>query len=137
MESDGATATISSISWPAPAPERLSCDDMFAVKSVFNVQLVAVNALGESLWDSGKCKTSTKVILPCDNNHAWAEIQTDPQGIQRVDLFSGRPWNSRLYCQLRPSLRRPDSCSVTSLCGSRLAAPLIDKAFEDENHSDP
>ncbi len=59
-------------------------EDMFALETALKVKLVAVDALGNTLWDSGKYKTHMKVVVPCHNNHAWAEIPTDPPKIERV-----------------------------------------------------
>ena len=32
-------------------------------------------------------KTSTKVVVPCHNNHAWADIPTDPPKVERVHFL--------------------------------------------------
>ena len=58
--------------------------DMFALETALKVKLVAVDALGNTLWESGKYKTHTKVAVPCHNNHAWIDIPTDPPKIERV-----------------------------------------------------
>ena len=57
---------------------------MFALETALKVKLVAVDALGNTLWDSGKYKTHMKVVVLCHNNHAWAELPTDPPKIERV-----------------------------------------------------
>ena len=62
-------------------------EDMFALERALEVKLVAVDALGNTLWDSGLYKTSTKVVVPCHNNHAWAGIPTDPPKVERVHLL--------------------------------------------------
>ena len=54
-------------------------DDMF--------KLVAVDALGNTLWDSGKYTTHTKVVVPCHNQHAWSNIPTDPPKITQVQTL--------------------------------------------------
>ena len=59
-------------------------DDMFALETALKVKLVAVDALGNTLWDSGKYTTHTKVIVPCHNQHAWSNIPTDPPKITQV-----------------------------------------------------
>ena len=62
-------------------------EDMLALETALKVKLVAVDALGNTLWDSGLYKTSTKVVVPCHNNHAWADIPTDPPKVERVHLL--------------------------------------------------
>ena len=64
-----------------------SRDDMFALERALKVKLVAVDALGNTLWDSGKYKTHTKVVVPCHNNHAWAEIPSDPPKMECVHFL--------------------------------------------------
>ena len=65
-------------------------EDMFALEAALKVKLVAVDALGNTLWDSGKYKTHTKVVVPCHNNHTWAEIPTDPPKIQHVHFLDNQ-----------------------------------------------
>ena len=60
---------------------------MIALETALKVKLVAVDALGNTLWDSGLYKTSTKVVVPCHNNHAWADIPTDPPKVERDHLL--------------------------------------------------
>ena len=59
-------------------------DDMFALETALEVKLVAVDALGTTLWDSGKHRKTTKVTLPCHNQHSWADLPTDPPKITQV-----------------------------------------------------
>ena len=59
-------------------------DNMFALETALKVNLVAVDALGNTQWDSGLYKTSTKVLVPCHNQHAWSELPTDPPRITQV-----------------------------------------------------
>jgi hypothetical protein len=42
---------------------------------------------GNTLWDSDKYKTSTKILVPCHNNHAWAELSTYTPKIEQVYLL--------------------------------------------------
>ena len=58
---------------------------MLALETALKVKLVAVDALGNTLWDSGLYKT--KVVVPCHNNHAWADIPTDPPKVERVHFL--------------------------------------------------
>ena len=67
-----------------------SRDDIFDFKRALRVKLVAVDALGNTLWDSGKYKTHTKVVVHCHNNHAWAEIPTNPLKIEHVHTLDGQ-----------------------------------------------
>jgi hypothetical protein len=59
-------------------------EDMFDLERCLKVKLVAFDALGHSLWDSGKYNTHTKIAVPCHNNHAWASIPTDPPKVLQV-----------------------------------------------------
>ncbi|KAK3763395.1 hypothetical protein RRG08_051501 [Elysia crispata] len=62
-------------------------EDMFALETALKVKLVTVDALGNTLWDSGLYNTSTTVVVLCHNNHAWADIPTDPQKVERVHFL--------------------------------------------------
>ena len=62
-------------------------EDMLALETALKVKLVAVDALGNTLWDRGLYKTSTKVVVPCHNNHVWADIPTDPPKVERVHFL--------------------------------------------------
>ena len=62
-------------------------EDMLALETALKVKLVAVDALGNTLWDSSLYKTSTKVVIPCHNSHAWADIPTDPPKVERVHFL--------------------------------------------------
>ena len=62
-------------------------EDMFALETALKVKLVTVDALGSTLWDSGLYNTSTTVVVPCHNNHAWADIPIDPPKVQRVHFL--------------------------------------------------
>ena len=64
-----------------------SREDMFALETELKVKLVAVDALGNTLWDSGKYNSRPKVVIPCHNNHAWEDIPTDPPKIEQVHLL--------------------------------------------------
>lgn len=48
------------------------------------VKLVTVDALGNTLWDSGKYATKTRITMPCHNNHAWEEMPTKQPPIKSV-----------------------------------------------------
>ncbi|KAK3798488.1 hypothetical protein RRG08_051470 [Elysia crispata] len=60
---------------------------MFALETALKVKLVTVDALGSTLWDSGLYNTSTTVVVPGHNNHAWADIPTDPPKVQRIHFL--------------------------------------------------
>ena len=66
------------------AQKSCTMDDMYALETALEVKLVAVDALGNGLWDSGKYRKTTKITVPCHNNHAWADLPTDPPKITSV-----------------------------------------------------
>ena len=57
---------------------------MFALETALKVKLVAVDALGNTLRDSGKYNTHTKVLILYHNQQAWEDLQTDPPKIRQV-----------------------------------------------------
>ena len=59
-------------------------EDMFALDKRLQVKLVAIDALGNTLWDINEYKSQPKITVPCHNNHAWANIPTDPPKILEV-----------------------------------------------------
>ena len=67
-----------------------SREDMFALETALKVKLVAVDALGNTLWDSGLYHSRPKVVVPCHNGHAWADIPTDPPNITQVYFLDGQ-----------------------------------------------
>ena len=138
-------------------------DGLFALEAALKVKLVAVDALGNTLWDSGKYKTSSKVVVPCHNNHAWEFIPTDPPKVLRVcdlDYIAENALSvlTRTTEDQRVRVREvliafaaraiPKTVRVW-LCGqnlmgsdgslwrSRAADIAIDRAFEDETGWSP
>ena len=128
-------------------------DDLFALEAALKVKLVAVDALGNTLWDSNKYSGRTKVRIPVHNNHAWEFIPTDPPKVLRVcDLdYIAENALSRttedqgvrevliaFAARAIPKTVRVWLCgqvlmgSDGSLWRSRAADIAIDRAFEDE-----
>ena len=61
-------------------------DDMLDLEKALKTKLVAVDALGNTLWCSNKYNTHTRVTIPCHNNHAWSDIPTNPPQITKCHL---------------------------------------------------
>ena len=57
---------------------------MFALETAVKFKVIATDALGNIIWESGLYKTSVKVVVPCHNNPAWEDILTDPSKIEYV-----------------------------------------------------
>ena len=53
-------------------------EDLFQLEKKLEIKLVAVDALGKVLWESGKYPKKTRITIPCHNNHAWADLPTEP-----------------------------------------------------------
>ena len=68
-----------------------SKDDMFDLETALVVRLLAVDALGNILWDSGKHNTHMKVVVPCHNKHAWADLPSDQLKVTKVHLLDEQP----------------------------------------------
>ena len=136
-------------------------DGLFALEAALKVNLVAVDALGNTLWDSKKYMSRAKIRIPVHNYHAWEFIPTDPPKVLRVcdlddiaeNALSVLTWTTEdqrvrevliaFAARAIPKTVRVWLCgqvlmgSDGSLWRSRGADIAIDRAFEDETGCPP
>ena len=105
------------------------------------------------MWDRGKYNSRARITISCHNNHAWANIPTDPPNVKEVRLVDDIAERSLDGVNIKQqkireilvafSARKISPTTRLWLCGnsimgsdgslwrSRRTSRAIDKAFEE------